>query len=164
MSARTERWFPFPRTVDERAARLVATGVVVGAVLGMVVWPGIAALLAVGFALRVAWGPRVSPLALLVTRVVVPRLPGPARPVPGPPKRFAQTIGLVVSTGAVVGLVAGSTTVATALLAVLVVAAGLEAAFGLCLGCVMFAGLMRAGIVPEAVCLECADLSRRAAA
>lgn len=164
MSARTERWFPFPRTVDERAARLVATGVVVGAVLGMVVWPGIAALVAVGFAFRVAWGPRVSPLALLVTRVVVPRLPGPARPVPGPPKRFAQTIGLVVSTGAVVGLVAGSTTVATALLAVLVVAAGLEAAFGLCLGCVMFAGLMRAGIVPEAVCLECADLSRRAAA
>ena len=164
MSTVTDRWFPFPRTVDERAARLVATGVVAGSLLAVLVWPWLAVALAVGFALRVAWGPRCSPLALVVTRVVLPRLSGPERPVPGPPKRFAQTIGLVTSTAAVVALVAGSPTAATVLLAVLVVAAGLEAAFGLCLGCVMFAGLMRAGVVPEAVCLECADLSRRAAA
>ena len=163
MSTRTARWFPFPRTVDERAARLVASGVVGGALLAILAEPWIAVVLAVGFALRVAWGPRVSPLALLVTRVVVPRLPGPERPVPGPPKRFAQTIGLVVSTAAVGALVAGSPATAVVLLAVLVTAAGLEAAFGLCLGCVMFSGLMRAGIVPETICLECADLSRRAA-
>lgn len=164
MQTFTDRWFPFPRTVDERAARLVATGVVCGSLLAIFVWHWLAVALAVGFALRVAWGPRVSPLALVVTRVVVPRLSGPVRPVPGPPKRFAQTIGLVTSTAAVVALVAGSPAVAVLLLAVLVVAAGLEAGLGLCLGCVMFSGLMRIGVVPEAVCLECADLSRRVAA
>ena len=161
MSAPDRTWFPFPRTVDERAARLVATGVVCGSLLAIFVWHWFAVVLAVGFALRVGWGPRLSPLALLVTRVVVPRLSGPERPVPGPPKRFAQTIGLVTSSAAVVALLVGSPTVAVVLLAVLVVAAGLEAGFGLCLGCVMFAGLIRVGVVPEAVCLECADLSRR---
>ena len=164
MDTVVHRRFPFPRTVDERAARLVATGVVCGALFAIFVWPWFAAVLAVGFALRVGWGPRLSPLALVVTRVVVPRLSGPERPVPGPPKRFAQTIGLVVSTAAVVALVAGSGTVATVLLAVLVVASGLEAGLGLCLGCVMFSGLIRLGVVPEAVCVECADISRRLAA
>ena len=43
----------------------------------------------------------------------------------------------------------------------LVVAATLEAALGLCIGCKVFAGLMRAGIVPETVCVECADISAR---
>jgi hypothetical protein len=42
-----------------------------------------------------------------------------------------------------------------------VVAAALEAALGLCIGCRIFAGLMRAGIVPETVCVECADIGRR---
>jgi hypothetical protein len=50
------------------------------------------------------------------------------------------------------------------LLAMLLVAATLEAAFGLCLGCRLFALGMRAGLVPERVCRECADLSRRSAA
>lgn len=161
MSSVVDRWFPFPSTVDERAARCVAAGVVVGALVAIFVWHWLAVVLAVGFALRVGWGPRFSPLALVVTRLVVPRLPGPERLVPGPPKRFAQTVGLVVSSGAVVALLAGSPTVAVALLALLLVAAGLESGLGLCLGCVMFAGLMRIGVVPEAVCLECADLSRR---
>ena len=40
-------------------------------------------------------------------------------------------------------------------------AAFLEAAFGLCLGCKAFALLMRLGVIPESVCLECSDLSLR---
>jgi hypothetical protein len=161
MPSAVDRWFPFPRAVDERAARCVAGGVVVGALVAIFVWHWLAVVLAAGFALRVGWGPRFSPLALVVTRVLVPHLPGPERLVPGPPKRFAQTVGLVVSSGSVVALLAGSPTVAVVLLALLLVAAGLESGLGLCLGCVMFAGLMRIGVVPEAVCLECADLSRR---
>ena len=47
---------------------------------------------------------------------------------------------------------------------VLVVAATLEAAFSFCLGCMVFSWLMRAGMIPQAVCLECGDLSRRLAA
>ncbi len=39
----------------------------------------------------------------------------------------------------------------------------LEAAFGLCVGCRLFAVLMRLGLVPEEVCLDCADITRRRA-
>ena len=57
-----------------------------------------------------------------------------------------------------------STTVATVLIAGLVVAATLESVFAFCLGCVMFGQLMRVGVIPETVCLECADISARLAA
>jgi hypothetical protein len=63
----------------------------------------------------------------------------------------------------VIALVLGWSTVTTVLLVMLVVAATLESAFALCIGCQVFAVLMRAGIVPETVCVECSDISRRVA-
>ena len=47
------------------------------------------------------------------------------------------------------------------IVALLVVAAGLEAFAGYCLGCAVFARLIKAGIVPETVCEACSDLGRR---
>jgi hypothetical protein len=47
------------------------------------------------------------------------------------------------------------------ILALFVIAAGLESIFAICLGCQVFAGLMRVGLIPESVCEECADVSRR---
>jgi hypothetical protein len=38
------------------------------------------------------------------------------------------------------------------------VAATLESAFGICLGCMTFGALMRAGVVPEEVCERCNDI------
>ena len=43
----------------------------------------------------------------------------------------------------------------------LVFAASLEAALGFCLGCVIFGRLMAWGMIPESVCLDCADITRR---
>ena len=40
----------------------------------------------------------------------------------------------------------------------------LESVFAFCLGCVMFSGLMRVGVIPTDVCEECADVTRRLAA
>ena len=83
--------------------------------------------------------------------------------MPGPPKRFAQGIGAVLSvTAAVLALGFGQVLAAYVLLGLLVVAATLEAVFGLCLGCKIFAGLMRLGVIPEAVCAECNDIWNRA--
>lgn len=154
------RLLTFPDPVDEVAARLVAAGVVVmvvvtlGLRLEWMLW-----VLAYGFVARVLTGPTLSPLGQLVTRVLVPRLPFARRPVPGPPKRFAQGIGAVLTVSAVV-LAYGfdEVTAAYGLLAALLVAASLEALFGLCLGCKMFAVLMRIGVIPETVCERCADL------
>ena len=76
--------------------------------------------------------------------------------MPGPPKRFAQGIGAVVTVGASIAWFGfGSALVANLLLAVLVVAAGLEAVFGYCIGCRVFGLLMRAGVIPAETCAEC---------
>ena len=48
-----------------------------------------------------------------------------------------------------------------AVLGGLIVAAGLEAALGLCLGCKLFALLMRVGVIPREVCERCVDLGWR---
>ncbi|PRY58031.1 uncharacterized protein DUF4395 [Knoellia remsis] len=152
----------FPNPVNEKAARSVAAGVVLlGVVTLATQWWWLAAVMAVGFALRVAAGPRFSPLGRLAVHVVAPRLGAP-RMVPGPPKRFAQTVGLVTSAAAAVAALGfGATTVASVLLGVLVVFATLEAAVGFCAGCWAFGHLMRLGVIPEETCAACADLSLR---
>ena len=160
--ASTSRFFSFPNPVNELSARLVATGVVLQSIAYLVIrewW--VLVPLAFGFVARVASGPRVSPLGLLVTRVVVPRLDREPTWVPGPPKRFAQGIGATVSVTALVLESVGADTAAVVVIAMLLVAASLEAFVGFCLGCVMFSGLIRIGIVPESVCVECADITGR---
>jgi hypothetical protein len=108
---------------------------------------------------RVLTGPTLSPLGRLVTQVVRPRLAVAPRPVPGPPKRFAQGIGAVFSlTAAILALGFGLTGAAWIVLGALAVAAGLEAFLGFCLGCRVFALAMRVGLIPEAVCERCVDL------
>lgn len=151
----------FPNPVNEKAARSVAGGVVVLALLGLLPHlTGLSVVLAIGFWLRVASGPRFSPLGQLATRVIAPRF-GPAKLVPGPPKRFAQLIGAVVTTSAAICYLAGAVGAAQLLLLLIVVAAGLESALGLCLGCVIFGYLMRAGLIAEEICVECNNVSLR---
>ena len=108
----------------------------------------------------VAAGPRFSPLGRLAARVVAPRLGAP-RMVSGAPKRFAQGVGLAVTVGASIAWLAGAPAVATVLLAVLVLFATLEAAIGFCAGCYAFGLLIRAGLVSDDTCVECADISLR---
>ena len=152
--------FSFPNPVNEVSARLVAGGVVVLSVATIAtgqVW--LTAVIAYGFLARVLTGPTLSPLGQLVTRVITPRLGAEPRYVPGPPKRFAQGIGALFSTtAAVLGLGLGLDTAACAVLGVLVVAATLESVFAYCLGCKVFALLMRAGVIPANVCEECSNI------
>jgi hypothetical protein len=150
----------FPDPVDEVSARLVAAGVVALAVATIVfdqAW--LTVVLAYGFIARVLTGPKLSPLGRLVTQVVRPRLPVAPRPVPGPPKRFAQGIGVAFSTtAAVLALGFGQRTAAYVVLGLLVAAATLESVFGICLGCRIFAVLMRVGVVPEETCERCNNI------
>jgi hypothetical protein len=154
------RLLAFPDPVNEVSARLVAAGVVgmcLVAILLDLRW--MTAVIAYGFVARVLTGPTLSPLGLLVTRVITPRLGVTARHVPGPPKRFAQGVGAVFSlTAAVLALGFGEWFAAQVVLGLLAGAAFLEAAFGFCLGCQIFALLMRAGVIPKEVCERCEDL------
>jgi hypothetical protein len=148
----------FPDPVDEVSARLVAAGVVALAAATIALdQPWLIALIAYGFVARVVTGPTLSPLGQLVTKVVRPRLAVPARPVPGPPKRFAQAMGATFSlTAAVLAFGFGQVETAYVVLGMLATAAFLEAALAVCLGCRIFALLMRLGLIPASACERCA--------
>lgn len=152
--------FGFPHPVNEVSARLVAGGVVLLAVAAIVLrQPWLTAVIAYGFVARVFTGPKLSPLGLLVTHVITPRLPVPPKLVPGPPKRFAQGMGAVITVAAaVLALGLRREGPAYAVLGLVIVAATLEAVFAFCIGCRVFGWLMRVGVIPEAVCARCADI------
>lgn len=153
------RVFAFPNPVNEVAARVVAGLVVLTAAVAIVAQlPWLSIVLAVGFALRVAWGPRFDPFGQLATKVIALRLAEP-KLVAGPPKRFAQAIGLTFTVVASLLFYAfDASTAGYAVLGVLVVAASLESFVGFCLGCQAFALLMRAGVIPAEVCESCNNI------
>jgi hypothetical protein len=150
--------FSFPNPVNETSARLVAGAVAVLAVVAIAFQQGwILPVLAYGFVVRALTGPKLSPLGLLATRVVTPRLHVTHRYSPGPAKRFAQTIGAVFTvTASLVWFVAGQHAAALALAGVIAVFASLESGFGFCVGCKAFFLGMRLGLVPPSVCEDCA--------
>ena len=156
--------FSFPNPVNEVSARLVAAGVVLmafAALLFRLEW--LLPVIAYGFVARVLTGPTLSPLGQLVTRVITPRLPFAYREAPGPAKRFAQGMGAVMSVAAVALYFGfGNEAAAWVLTGMIVAAATLESAFGICIGCKVFALLMRVGVVPEKVCADCANIWARA--
>jgi Domain of unknown function (DUF4395) len=152
--------FAFPNPVNELSARLVAGGVVIMALAAIVFdQPWLLIPIAYGFVARVLTGPTLSPLGLLVTKVVTPRLPLPAKYVAGPPKRFAQGIGATISVAALIAYFGfGSSGGAYVLLGLIVVAATLESVFAFCLGCAIFGLLMQWGVIPDEVCERCNNL------
>lgn len=146
--------FEFPDPVNETSARLVAAGVVAQAVVFFVFGEGwLLVPLVYGFLARVLTGPTLSPLGQFVTRVVTPRIDIEHRFVPGPPKRFAQAIGLAFSTAAALAWILGVPAVAYTVLGLLIVAASLEAVLALCLGCIAYRLIWE--------CDDCDDISDR---
>ena len=115
----------------------------------------LAGFLVYGFLARVATGPTLSPMGLLATRVIVPALGNLEKPVAGPPKRFAQTVGLVFSTTAFVMLWLDLVLAFQITLTILAVFAALESIAGFCAGCFVFSYLMKWGLIPESVCESC---------
>ncbi|MEI7889427.1 MAG: DUF4395 domain-containing protein [Actinomycetes bacterium] len=156
-----KKLFAFPNPVNEISARIVASGVVVMALLTIILdQPWMTAVIAYGFIARVLTGPTLSPLGQLATRVITPRLPFEPQYCAGPPKRFAQGIGVVFSlTAAILALGFDETTAAYWVLGGLIFAASLEAYLGICLGCKAFSLLMKVGLIPEEVCERCNNIS-----
>ena len=152
--------FKFPNPVNETSARIVAAGVVAISAMFLLTNSTLVLIaLTYGFAARVAAGPTFSPLATVATRVITPRLNLNHKFVPGPPKRFAQTIGLTFSATALVLTLLGFSSAAQLVITALIAAAFLESAFAICLGCIAFSFLMKLGVIPESVCESCNDIS-----
>jgi hypothetical protein len=93
---------------------------------------------AVVFAIGAVGGPRRHPYGLVFTKVVAPRL-GPVRErEPVPPLKFAQLVGLVFAGIGAAGFAAGVPLIGLIATAAALVAAFLNAAFGICLGCRLY--------------------------
>ena len=148
--------FSFPNPVNEFSARFVA-GMVAILTIATILTENqfVAGFLLYGFLARVATGPTLSPIGLLATRVIVPALGNPTKLVAGPPKRFAQTVGLAFSATAFVMLMLDFILVFQITLAILVVFALLESVAGFCAGCFVFSYLMKWKIIPQSVCESC---------
>ncbi len=164
MPGKISSLFSFPNPVNEVSARVVAGGVVLMSAAFVVTQNGWILLpLSYGFIARVLAGPRLSPLGRLATHFITPRLGLPQRLVPGPPKRFAQTIGMLFSLTASVLWLFDLHFAATVTIGLLALAASLESFVGVCLGCLIFSQLMLWKIIPASICAECNDITLRAA-
>lgn len=153
----------YPAVVDDVTVRLVATVVLAVGLVALATqqwW--LYAVLAADFVPRAIWGPSRSFFATGVLRWVRPRVAAAPRPTAGAPKRFAAAIGAVLTSLAAVSWIVLLATGAGAALvvcwvigAMMAVFPLLEAAFGFCVGCKLFALLARLGLVSPDVCVDC---------
>jgi len=152
-----DKLFSFPNPVNDYAARAVAAIVIILVVLFEITANEFLLLfITYGFLARVLTGPTLSPVGLLATKIIVPALGSPSKLVPGPPKRFAQFIGLLISLSATIALfIFDSPTSARYLMAVICFFASLESILGFCAGCFVFGWLMKLNLIPESVCESC---------
>ncbi|WP_306210572.1 DUF4395 domain-containing protein [Actinoplanes sp. RD1] len=87
--------------------------------------------------------PRRGPYALLYRALVAPRLGPPAEREDAAPVRFAQLVGFAFLAVATVGYLTGSPALGLVATAFALLAAFLNAAFGLCLGCQAYLAIRR---------------------
>ena len=164
MNENITNFFSFPELINEVAARLVAIGVLVlsSVVLFLLIDKNnyvliFLSILIYGFLARVSSGPKISPLALFVTKLLVPRLNFKEKLVPGPPKRFAQGIGLIFSLSTAITFLINLNSISIILISTLILFAALEAFIGFCAGCKVFKLLMNIGLIPNDVCEKCSN-------
>jgi Ca2+/Na+ antiporter len=134
-----------PDQVDVRGPRFVAW-ITTGVLVITLIVSGISSLAAavilglqaVVFAIGAVGGPRRHPYGLIFAKLVAPRL-GPVRErEPVPPLKFAQLVGLVFAVIGAAGFAAGASLVGLVAASAALVAAFLNAAFGICLGCQLY--------------------------
>ncbi len=134
-----------PDRVDVRGPRFAAwvtTAVLLLTLIVSAASPPAAAVIlgaqAVIFAVGAIGGPRRHPYGRVFARVVAPRLGPVAEREPVAPLKFAQLVGLIFAVVGVVGFAAGAFVLGLIATAAALVAAFLNAAFGICLGCQLY--------------------------
>jgi hypothetical protein len=134
--------------LDPRGQRFAAavTSVVLVVIL-LTGWGWLALLQTLVFAVS-AYDPRKGPYGLLYRALVLPRIGPPAEREPAAPVRFAQLVGFTFAAVATIGFLSGVTALGVVFAAFALLAAFLNAAFGLCLGCEAYLALRRVGPAP----------------
>ena len=105
---------------------------------------------AVVFAVGTLFGMRYAPYGLVFRWLVRPRLGPPSELEDEAPPRFSQGLGLVFAVIGVIGYATGVTPLGIAAAACGLIAAFLNGAFGLCLGCELYLLIRRIGPARQA--------------
>ncbi|TWD81534.1 uncharacterized protein DUF4395 [Kribbella amoyensis] len=122
--------------VDPRGLRFAAAVTTVVLALTLVLnnpWP--LAVQAVVFAISVVLGVQASPYGQIFQRLVRPRLGPPQELEDAAPPRFAQLVGLAFAVLGLIGYLTGAGILGVVATGFALVAAFVNAAVGLCLGC-----------------------------
>ena len=90
------------------------------------------------FAIGAIGGPRRHPYGRIFATVVAPRRGPATEREPVPPLKFAQLVGLGFAVAGVAGFAFGAPLVGVIATAFALAAAFLNAAFGICLGCMLY--------------------------
>jgi len=135
--------------VDPRGPRFGAAITTVVLAIVLVTAPSTLATVLIGFqavvfALGAFAGLRAAPYGWLFRTLVRPRLGPPGELEEEAPPRFAQAVGFGFAAVALAAFLLGWTGVGIAAVALALVAAFLNAAFGYCLGCEMYLLMRRA--------------------
>ena len=130
--------------IDPRGPRfgaLITTGVFVAVLVTGSAW--LLAAQAVVFAIGTFFGLRYAPYGLIYRLLIRPRLGPPKELEAEAPPRFAQGVGLLISVIGVIGYATGTTPLGITAAALGLIAAFLNGAFGLCLGCELYLFIRR---------------------
>ena len=133
--------------IDPRGPRVAAglSAVVLAAVLLLPAGPAtfLTALQLVLFGVGALRGAQATPQAWVFRTWIRPRLAAPTELEDPAPPRFAQVVGLVFASVALIAFLLGMTTVGQVAIGLALVAALLNAALGFCLGCELYLLLKR---------------------
>ena len=125
--------------IDPRGSRfgaLITTGVLVVVLITSSAW--LLAAQAVVFAIGAVFGLRYAPYGLVFRALIRPRLGPPQELEDEAPPRFAQGVGLLMAVIGVIGYATGLTPLGIVASALALIAAFLNGAFSLCLGCELY--------------------------
>jgi hypothetical protein len=102
------------------------------------------------FAVGATLGPRRHPYGLVFTTLIAPMLGPVTDREPVPPLKFAQLVGFVFTVVGVIGFAGGIAPLGLIATGSALVAAFLNAAFGICLGCQLYPLVARFAPKPRA--------------
>jgi hypothetical protein len=142
--------------VDVRGPRFAAwvtTAVIVAALVASAFSSYAAAVVlglqAVVFAIGAVGGPRKHPYGRLFAKFVAPRLAPVTEKEPVAPLKFAQLVGFLFAVVGTIGFATGLATLGLVAGAFALIAAFLNAAFGICLGCQLYPLVARFRTTPS---------------
>ena len=145
-----------PERVQEKKVRTIALEVVIISSFAILFkQPILMLLLSLDFIIRAFINSKYSPLAIISGNSLVKLLPFRNKIILMRPKKFAASIGVILSLAAGIFGLAGQTSIMIYITLVLLSFSFLETFFKFCAGCWMFGILIHLNIISEDNCLDC---------